>query len=363
MIRKYLLPILAVLGALFAGWTVMVGARPSPAARPVAAPAASPFERRISGAGIVEASSRNISLGSHLAGVAAAVHVQPGDRVEAGAPVFSLDDRPYRAELAVRQAEQAQAAARLERLKRLPRPEEIPPAQAAVKEAESGLEDARAQLANVRAVGDRRAVSQDELNRRAYAADAAEARLAKARADLALLKAGAWAPDLEAARAELAQAEARVQAARTDLERLTVRSPVAGQILQANLRPGEYVPAGPAAEPLVLVGVVDRLRVRVDIDENDAWRFDPAAPAAAFVRGNPGLKTALRFEYVEPYVLPKRSLTGGSQERVDTRVLQVLYSFEREELPVYAGQQVDVYIEDKPDNRRAATVAPGENRS
>lgn len=363
MIRKYLLPVLAVVGALFAGWMALVGARPVPAARPVADPAASPFERRISGAGIIEASSRNIVLGSALAGVAAEVFVMPGAKVKVGDPVFSLDDRPYRAELAVRQAEQAQAAARLDRLKRLPRPEEIPPAQAAVREAEAGLEDARAQLANARAVGDRRAVSQDELNRRSYAVASAEARLARARADLALLKAGAWAPDVAAAQAELAQAEARVQTVRTDLERLVVRSPVDGEVLQANLRPGEYVPAGPAGDPLVLIGVVDRLRVRVDIDENDAWRFDPAAPAAAFVRGNANLKTSLRFEYVEPYVLPKRSLTGGSQERVDTRVLQVLYSFERGELPVYAGQQVDVYIEDKPDSRRAAAAAPGENRS
>ena len=45
-----------------------------------------------------------------------------------------------------------------------------------------------------------------------------------------------------------------LQAARTDLERLTVRSPVAGQILQANLRPGEYVPAGPAADGFYAVG-------------------------------------------------------------------------------------------------------------
>src|SRR5262249_39172606 len=45
---------------------------------------------------------------------------------------------------------------------------------------------------------------------------------------------------------------------------------------------------------------------------------------------------------------PKRSLTGASTERVDTRVLQILYSFEREALPVFVGQQVDVFIEAPP---------------
>lgn len=136
---------------------------------------------------------------------------------------------------------------------------------------------------------------------------------------------------------------------------------MAGQILQANLRPGEYNLAGPAAEPLVLVGVVDRLRVRVDIDENDAWRFDPAAPAAAFVRGNPGLKPPCVSSTWNLRRL--LLLTGGSQERVDTSRAPGPLQLRAGILPVYAGQQVDVYIEDKPDNRRAATVAPGENRS
>jgi HlyD family secretion protein len=48
---------------------------------------------------------------------------------------------------------------------------------------------------------------------------------------------------------------------------------------------------------------------------------------------------------VEPYVTPKTSLTGSSTERVDTRVLQVIYSFDRNALPAYVGQQMDVFIE------------------
>jgi hypothetical protein len=85
----------------------------------------------------------------------------------------------------------------------------------------------------------------------------------------------------------------------------------------------------------------------VDVDENDAWRFRKGAAAVAFIRGNRDLNTELRFERVEPYVIPKRSLTGDSTERVDTRVMQVVYSFERSKLPVYVGQQMDVFIEVK----------------
>jgi len=85
--------------------------------------------------------------------------------------------------------------------------------------------------------------------------------------------------------------------------------------------------------------------VRTDVDENDAWRFARGARAIAYLRGNPRMHTELTFVRVEPYVVPKRSLTGDTSERVDTRVLQVLYGFPREQLKVYVGQQMDVYIE------------------
>jgi hypothetical protein len=104
---------------------------------------------------------------------------------------------------------------------------------------------------------------------------------------------------------------------------------------------------GRTAEPLILLGNLDRLHVRVDIDENDAWRFSKTAPAVAFVRGNPSLRTELQFEYIEKYVIPKRSLTGDSTERVDTRVMQIVYSFKGDTLVVFPGQLMDVFIEDQ----------------
>jgi multidrug efflux pump subunit AcrA (membrane-fusion protein) len=193
-------------------------------------------------------------------------------------------------------------------------------------------------------VADRRAISQEEISRRRFAVQAAEARLAAARGQVALLKAGAWKHDVYVARAEVAAAQAHIQAVETNLERLTIRAPVDGEILQVNIRQGEFAPTGVVPLPLILLGNLERLHVRVDIDEHDAWRFQPQAAAVAFVRGNRDLQTPLRFERVEPYIVPKRSLTGDSTERVDTRVLQILYSFERGTIPVYVGQQMDVFI-------------------
>ena len=53
----------------------------------------------------------------------------------------------------------------------------------------------------------------------------------------------------------------------------------------------------------------------------------------------------MKFVYVEPYVIPKQSLTGYNSERVDTRVLQVIYELpEDRPMDVYIGQQMDVYL-------------------
>ena len=118
-----------------------------------------------------------------------------------------------------------------------------------------------------------------------------------------------------------------------------------GRILQIKIRPGEYAQSGMVNPPLMLLGDDRRLHVRVDINENDAWRVKPTAPAMAYIPGNPDLRVQLQFERIEPYAVPKVSLTGESTERTDTRVLQVIYSFERGELPIYIGQRMNVHIE------------------
>ena len=160
--------------------------------------------------------------------------------------------------------------------------------------------------------------------------------------------------------AKLAQSRADLQATQTNLERLTVRAPVEGQVLQLKVHLGEFAQTGVLAQALILLGRVDPLCVRVDVDENDAWRVKPGAPAVGFLRGNREIKTPLKFVRFEPFVIPKTSLTGDTTERVDTRVLQVVYSFERGELPIYVGQQMDVFIEaPAPSGIQTTTNSPG----
>lgn len=348
MIVKFVLPVLALLGILLAVVTVRAQSRTVTPAQPVAQPATAPFEANVPGAGLVESSTENIAVGTNVAGIVTRVFVKAGDHVAEGAPLFSIDDRSLRAELSVREAAVTAAQRELDRLMARPRKEELPPARARVTVAQKLLEDAQSQLAMWENVPDKRAISADTLSQRRYAVAAAEARLAEADAEFSLLVAGTWQQDINVQMAAFASAKEEAQRVQTEINRLTVRAPVACDVLKVNIRAGEYAQVGVLADPLMLVGETSVLHIRVDIDENDAWRVKEGSPGVAYVRGNSKLKTPIRFVRFEPYVIPKRSLTGASGERVDTRVLQVIYAFDKKDLPVFVGQQMDVFIQSQP---------------
>lgn len=317
MLTKYIIPAVAVFGIIFAVLFVRAGNKPIPASQPVALPAQAPFEASIAGAGIVEASTENIAVGAVVPGIVTEIFVKVGDHVTKGQPLFRIDDRDLQALLQVRQAASESASAKL-----------------AVENAT--LADVQNQLEMYQNVSDSRAITKEDLDRRQFAVGTQKARVL-------------------GAQAEVKSAEAQVRQTQTDLDRLIVRAPVDADVLQVKIRRGEFAPTGVLATPLMLLGDVKTLHVRVDIDENDAWRVKAGAPARASLRGNRNLSTELRFVRTEPYVVPKRSLTGESTERVDTRVLQVLYSFPAEALPVYVGQQMDVFIEAQPMSSPAST--------
>jgi HlyD family secretion protein len=350
MIRKLILPVLALAGVLLSWRVVKMTNEPTPIAQPVVEPSLAPYRWPIAGAGIVEAASENIAIGTVVAGVVTDVFVKVGDTVMARDALFHIDDRDLQAELVVRQAALESARRKLAKLVAQPRPEDVPPLQANVDAQKAALDDAVNQFHLYESLGDRRAVSQDEFDRRKYAVQVDEAKLKQAEADLAQLKAGAWQPDVAIARADVASAEAMVRQTQIEIERRTVRAPIDGRLLQVKIHPGEYATGGVLEQALMLLGDTSTLNVRVDIDENDAWRLLAGAAARATLRGNPERFVDLKFVRVEPYVIPKKSLTGDSTERVDTRVLQVIYSFDPGRFNVFAGQQVDVTIDAAPDD-------------
>lgn len=345
MIRQYFLPVLAILGLSFAVYMVSQGDKPQLVAPPVTSPSPSPFPVFVAGAGLIEPASEAIAVGTPVSGIVTKIQVKVGDRVKTGQPLFSLDDRSLQGQLAVQQAALEVAHQQLIRLKAMPRPEQIPAARARVDQQRAIHADQQAQLVRLESLSDPRAVSQDDLAKRRFSVQSAKAQLDQAQSDLDLLLAGSWQPDLAVAQAQVTSAQAAVDQTRIELDRLIIRSSIDGQVLQVKIRLGEFALAGITSAPLMTLGDTQRFHVRVDIDENDAWRVQPQTKAVAFARGNRDIQTPLSFVRFEPYVVPKKSLTGESTERVDTRVLQVIFSFDPANLPLYIGQQMDVFIQ------------------
>ncbi len=298
MKRIYILVGVALVGAAIALVVVIDTNRSTPVAAGAVPAERSPFASYVAATGITESGRGNVSLGTSVAGVVQEVDVQVGDSVKAGDALFRIDDRDLKARLRTAEADVAQAAAALEkprhRLAFLTRLQRL----------------------------DRAAISVETVSN---ARD-----------------------DVDTAGSALAVAQAATGQIHVDIERSVVRAPAAGRVLQVNVRAGEFATSVGSVKPLMLVGDDTRMYLRLDIDEHDAWRVRPDAPARAFVRGNPRLAIPLRFEYIEPYVTPKTSLTGQVTERSDVRVLQVVYSFNRGALPVYLGQQMDAFIQSVP---------------
>lgn len=264
----------------------------SPETTPPIEPPPKPYAVSVAASGIIEALSENVAIGVPEAGLVTKVQVKVWDYVDEGQPLFTLDDRELNARLKVNMANVNVATATLRRL--------------------------QDQLARLASVSDPRAVSQDEVRTREN--------------------------DVAVAQAQLEAARAQVGQDMIGLARLTVRAPRAGSILQVNIRPGEYASATPK-NPVMVLGDLNQLQVRADVDEQNAPRLQAGQTATAYLKGDTTEPIELRFVRIEPYVVPKTSLTGNSTERVDTRVLQVIYAFERpEHRAVYVGQQVDLFV-------------------
>jgi multidrug resistance efflux pump len=345
MLTRRILPLLALAGIVYSIISTAIGAKTPEPAKPVIAPHPRPArERLLAGSGLVEARRENIPIGVSVPGVVVEVLVKRADHVKAGDPLFRVDDREARGQVGVKEAQLESAQAQLRRREAAPRPEDIPPLEAAVEEAQGKLNDAEASLARTERLVGRGAAASSDLDKGRFTYQSARGALARARAELARTKKGTWQEDINVARASVKLAQSELTNSRIQLDRLTVRAPIEGDVLQLNVRPGQFA-AMTWNEPMIVLGDINRLHVRVDIDENDVPLFDQGAAAMAYFKGRSQGRFPLKFEYVEPYMVPKQSLTGSSSERVDTRVLRVVYSLpEGCQDDVHVGQQMDVYI-------------------
>ena len=299
MKRNYVLPLIAIFGVIVAIAVIIENNQPISKRPLVIQPSQSPYSSSIAGTGIIEATSGNIAIGTPVSGVIKAIDVKVGDYVNQGDVLFKIDDRDLQAQLLT--------------------------AVAKADEAEAALQKPRHRLK-----------FRQQLNQHEPGSVSPQV-LSDLRDDVAQFE------------ATYKLTKAQVEQVKIEISRRIIRAPVSGQILQLRARVGEYAEGRNTSVPLLLLGSNKKLYMRVNINDTDSWRYQPGAKAIAFVRGNSKLKIPLQYEYIEPYVIPKVSLSGKSTERTDVRVLQVIYSFQAAELPVYVGQQLDVFIQSKPD--------------
>lgn len=288
-LRSVVLPVLAVAGLVATVAAVKKMEFRTLDVPVLLTPAPSPFESRIAATGLVEPLGGVIYADAADAGVVGRVAVAEGDAVKVGDILWELDHTRTKAELGLAEAERMVAEAQLVdeevRLRAL---------------MESGASEILPQVERV-----------------------------------------AREQSVKVAVARLQRATAQVDASRAQLQRETVHSPIDGTVLFVDVRAGEYAPPGGRR---LAIGSIDPMQVRVDIDEVEFARFAKGGKAQASLRGVPGSSLPLTFLRVVPLVQPKRTLTGEAAERIDTRVVQVIYELGQGTHRVQPGQVVDVYI-------------------
>jgi multidrug efflux pump subunit AcrA (membrane-fusion protein) len=184
---------------------------------------------------------RTTSVSPQIAGWIQKVQVVEGGQVRAGDVLVFLDSRLAEAEHAKATAAVAEKAAILERLKRGPRPEEIEVARHDAHKAQVAAGALRSEVEALKPLQARNEVSPVQFQKARSALEAAEAESAAALARLKLLEAGTRPEEIAEAEARLAAARAELDSAALNLQLCKIASPIDGVITQLAARQGMYV--------------------------------------------------------------------------------------------------------------------------
>jgi multidrug efflux pump subunit AcrA (membrane-fusion protein) len=361
---KWISIVLAVCGAAVGVYAVATNKTPEPEVPLARAPSVNPFAVGVASLGIVEPAEREVGVLAPEPGLVTQVHAQVGDRVLRGDVLFELDSRVLEAERLRAEARVASADAEVARWRAIPRAEDLPPLRATVARAEAVLADRMEQLRVTEEASRRGGAVSRDVDQARFAVDAARADRDRAQAELDRAMAGGWGPDLVVLEASRASAQAEVDAIKVLLDRLKVRAPRDAMVLRRSIEAGEYASLDPGTPPIIL-GDLTRLHVRAQVDEEDIALLLPnagpalgASVAAGATTGGGGINglartrgsvvrdIPLRLVRIEPFARPKVDITGTNAERVDTRVIDVVF----EVVPpvpgaLFPGQAVDVFID------------------
>ena len=355
----FVLAVLGILAGLLAAFIFGIERKAQP---PVFAPVSSPYATAIYANGIIEsdqAGGSNVNIYPEVSGPVIKVLVQEGQKVSAGTALFSIDDTVQKAstEQLRLQAEAAQAL--LQELQAEPRKETLAIAKSQVSVAASNLKVASDQYDKRRASYDidPKSISKDVLDTAYNAELQALTALDVAHKQYDLTRAGAWSYDIINQRKQYEALQQSYNAAHALLLKYTVKAQVDGVVLAVNTAAGSYLsPQGAydaytqGLDPAVVMSAPqDTMAVRCYVDEILVSRLPTSAHIRAqmSIRGT-DVKVPLEFVRVQPYVSPKIELSNQRQEKVDLRVLPVIFRFKmKTPTMAYPGQLVDVFIGQK----------------
>lgn len=290
--------------------------------------------------GLVEPSSGEIKIAAPVVGRIGEVLVKPNDKVFAGELMIRLDDQEVRARVAAAEAQIASRKRARNDQNPSQRARDRRRAEDAVADAERAIVDARAALDRVVAARRSGSGAEQEVTAARATLTRAQERLVQQLAELRRLEADTPLPtqlegELNVARAELAVAQAA-------LDKLAIRAPIAATVLQVNARPGELA-APSALQPLIVLGDISALRVRVELDERDFGEIKVGQSVLVRPLAFRGREIVGKVSSIAPIVEVGR-ITRAQRNVTDVNVAAVLVDL-AETGPLAVGMKVDVYFQ------------------
>ena len=356
---RKLLFLLSFIGLVAGGVTAYLSAIVQPPLPPAFAPPTNPYPQGIYAEGMLESaqpSGENINVYPEVSGTVKQIPVREGQEVKQGAILLVIDDSIQRATTLQLQSQAQAAFTLLAELKAQPRKETLDVAEAQVAAAQAALRTAQDALDKQQAAYDvnPKSISKDALDSARNAVATAKANLDVACKQRDLTKAGAWIYDINNQERTYNALYKSYLSAHALLGKYTLRAPADGTILAINPTVGSYVSAQGAydsytqgMDPVLVLGSSQTyLNVRCYVDEILVPRLPAASrmKAQMSVRGSAD-KLPLQFVRMQPMVSPKIELSDQRMERVDVRVLPIIFRVEKpRNLNLYPGLLVDVYI-------------------
>ncbi len=293
---------------------------------------------RVVASGTVDATE--VAIAFRVSGTLKSRPVGEGSPVGPGDPIAALDEREAAARVRQAEAARSTAEARLKDLLQGYRPQEIAEARAQAAQARANLENLMEEARRSEALFQGGAVSRQRRDKDLTAASVAAEQRQAAEARLRLLESGYRPGSIEAARAQLKEAQAALEAAQVALEDLEAKSTLAGVVTRTHAEVGETVGAG---RPVATVTDISRPWVRVYIPENQIGKVRIGAPAVVKVDTYPEREFAGRVSYVssEAEFTPKNVQT--QEERVKL-VFAVNVTLDNRDGTLKPGMPADVWI-------------------